>query len=108
MVGEVDIRAFRAAQRDGALVVDVREPREYVGGHVPGARLIPMREVKRRMAELADGRTVYVICATGNRSLTAARWMSAAGIDAVSVAGGTSAWIRAGGPVARGPQENAA
>ncbi|HEU5155894.1 MAG TPA: rhodanese-like domain-containing protein [Streptosporangiaceae bacterium] len=108
MAREVDTRSFAAAYQDGALVVDVREPHEYRRGDVPGARLIPMREVHSRMAELTDGRTVYVICASGNRSLTAARWMSAAGIDAVSVAGGTAAWVRAGGPVVRGRHENAA
>lgn len=108
MIREVDIREFAAAHADGALVVDVREPHEYVGGHVPGARLIPMAQVQMRSAELAGGRPVYVICASGNRSLRAAQWLGAAGIDARSVAGGTSAWIRAGGPVARGPRENVA
>jgi rhodanese-related sulfurtransferase len=43
-----------------------------------------------------------VICATGNRSLAAADWMARAGIDAWSVAGGTSRWARARHPLARG------
>lgn len=108
MVREIEVREFAAAHRDGALVVDVREPHEYEGGHVPGARLIPMGQVQARLAELAGGRPVYVICASGNRSLLAARWMAAAGVDARSVAGGTSVWIQAGGPVTRGPREHAA
>lgn len=108
MVNEVDIQAFVAAHADGAPVVDVREPHEYAAGHVPGARLVPLREVRARLAELKDRRTVYVICASGNRSLLAAQWMAGAGIDVRSVAGGTGAWIRAGGPVARGMRENVA
>ena len=108
MIAEVDVRALAAAHRDGAFVVDVREPQEYRSGHVPGARLIPMSQVRRRLAELPKNATVYVICASGSRSLTAARWMATAGIDARSVTGGTSAWIRAGGPVVSGPHANAA
>ena len=34
---EVDLTVFAAAHRDGAVVIDVREPDEYVAGHVPGA-----------------------------------------------------------------------
>lgn len=37
MIREVDVQEFAAAQRRGALVVDVREPSEYADGHVPGA-----------------------------------------------------------------------
>lgn len=108
MVREVDVRALAAARRDGAFVVDVREAREYRKGHVPGARLIPLGQVRGRLAELPVRGAVYVICASGNRSRTAAAWMAAEGIDARSVAGGTGAWIRAGGPVVRGPHADAA
>jgi rhodanese-related sulfurtransferase len=45
---------------------------------------------------------VYVICASGNRSLAAADYLIRTGIDARSVAGGTAAWQRAGLPVVRG------
>jgi rhodanese-related sulfurtransferase len=96
MVREVDVRAFAAAHRDGAVVVDVGEPFEYVSGHVPGARLRPIGAVRAHLAELPRNRPVCVICATGGRSLAAASWMTSAGIEALSVAGGTSA----GGPLA--------
>ena len=61
---------FAAAHRDGGVVVDVREPFEYAAGHVPGATLMPMAAVRARLRELPRSRPVYVICATGNRSLT--------------------------------------
>lgn len=99
MVREIDVRAFAAAHRDGAYVVDVREAYEYVAGHVPGSRLIPLAAVHAHMADLPRNEPVYVICATGNRSLAAASWMSSAGIDARSVAGGTTAWAQTGGPL---------
>lgn len=102
MVREVDLSTFAAARADGALVLDVREPEEYVGGHVPGAQLAPLSTLGTRVGELPRHATVYVICASGNRSTTAAEQLCAAGVDAVSVAGGTSAWIRQGRPVLLG------
>lgn len=36
MVPEIELAAFAAAHADGAVVIDVREPLEYVAGHVPG------------------------------------------------------------------------
>ena len=105
---EVDITTFAAAHADGALVIDVREPHEYVAGHVPGARLVPMGQLPSRLAELPRERAVYVICASGNRSLSMSSFLIHNGIDAWSVAGGTSAWTRGGRPVVRGHAENAA
>lgn len=99
---EIDLYAFAASQADGAFVVDVREPREYLDGHVPGAVLMPLAQVLARQAELPRGETVYVVCASGNRSGTATDWLRSRGVDAVSVAGGTSGWISQGRPVVRG------
>lgn len=103
MVPEVDLTAFAAAHAGGAFVLDVREPFEYAAGHVRGARLMPMAEVHARLAEVPRRGTVYVICASGNRSYTAAGWLRGAGVDAVSVAGGTGGWVSRGRPVVRGP-----
>lgn len=108
MVQEVDVHTFAAAHADGALVIDVREPYEYMSGHVPGARLIPLGAVPQRAGELPRSERVYVICASGNRSQTAALWLSQAGLDAWSVAGGTGGWMSAGFPVVYGSTENAA
>jgi rhodanese-related sulfurtransferase len=104
---EVDQTVFVAAHRDGAVVIDVREPYEYVAGHVPGADLVPLRRLGSSVADLPRGVPVYVICASGNRSLAAAAFLAGAGVDAWSVAGGTGAWQRAGHPVVHGIRANA-
>jgi rhodanese-related sulfurtransferase len=99
---EVDLQTFAAAQADGAFVIDVREPFEYLAGHVPGALLLPMGQVPHAVAELPTSEPVFVICASGNRSLTVASWLQGRGVAAYSVAGGTGGWVAQGRPVVRG------
>lgn len=106
MVPEIDLATFASAHADGAFVLDVREPSEYVAGHVPGARLLPLAQVHARIGDLPKGEPVYVICASGTRSKTAASWLRAAGIDAIAVAGGTGSWAGQGRPVVTGAHAN--
>lgn len=108
MVPEVDLGAFAVAHAGGALVIDVREPCEYADGHVPGARLIPLAQLPQHAGDLPAGEPVYVICASGNRSWTAAQFLIQRGLDARSVTGGTGDWVTRGLPVVRGAQENVA
>ena len=99
---EIAVDRLAREQAGGATVVDVREPGEYVAGHVPGTTLIPMGQLSSRLAELDRSRPVYLVCASGNRSAAMTDLLRAAGYDAYSVAGGTSAWARSGRPVETG------
>ena len=101
-VPTIDAAGLEDALRRGAQLVDVREPAEYAAAHVPGARLVPMAQLPARLGELDRGRAVHLICASGNRSGAMARVVAAAGLDAVNVEGGTSAWVSSGRPVERG------
>lgn len=101
-MSEVSIDELAAARLHGAVVVDVREPQEYVGGHVPGAVLLPMSQLGARVGELPTDRPVYLVCRTGNRSLQVTTALRAHGYDARSVRGGTEAWIASGRPVVTG------
>lgn len=102
-MSEVTVDTLAAARADGSFVVDVREPHEYVSGHVPGALLMPVGEVPARRRELPSDRRLFVICASGNRSRRVTETLRDHGYDAVSVQGGTSAWIGSGHPVVTGP-----
>ena len=87
-----------------ALVVDVREPAEYAGGHVPGALSIPQAELALRLEELPRDRDLLVVCEGGTRSARAARFLKQAGFAHVTnLIGGTSAWRQAGLPSERQP-----
>lgn len=77
-------------------VVDVREPGEYMSGHVPGAQSMPLATVPVRMNELDRSQTHYVICQAGGRSAQACQFLKAQGYDVVNVEGGTGDWIYAG------------
>jgi rhodanese-related sulfurtransferase len=101
-VPEIDIGELARLRPQGITLVDVREPDEYATAHVPGAQLIPLGTVPDRVKEVPTDGEVYVICAKGGRSLRAAEFYRASGIEAVNVAGGTSAWVDAGEPIATG------
>jgi rhodanese-related sulfurtransferase len=93
---EIDVDQLEQVLGEGATVVDVREPLEFAEAHVPGAVLIPMSELPGRVAELDATEPVYLICRSGQRSAVMCRLLAANGYDAVNVAGGTLAWVRAG------------
>ena len=101
---EVTVAELASALAGDACLVDVREPYEYVGGHVPGAVSVPMGDILDRLAELPRDRTVYLICAVGARSMQVAHYLQQIGFDVRNVAGGTAAWMNAGFAVAAGGQ----
>lgn len=107
VVPEIDIAEAAARHAAGTPVIDVREPDEYVDGHVPGAPLIPLATVPRRVGEVPGGDEVLVICRSGSRSRKAAEFLLTQGIRAVNVAGGTMAWIEAGHAVVTGEEPGA-
>jgi rhodanese-related sulfurtransferase len=65
---------FRAGYRKAQLI-DVREPKEYEGGHILGARNIPMSQLKMRMKEIRPDKPVYLYCQSGLRSGRAAQML---------------------------------
>ena len=74
-------------------LVDVREPWEFGVCRIPGSRLIPLRELPARVAELDPAAEIVTICHTGQRSLVAARALREAGLArARSLRGGVEAW----------------
>ena len=86
------------AREPGALVVDVRTPAEFAGGHVAGARHIDVNEggFAARLDSVDRARPVYLYCRTGNRSGRAQEALEAAGFTNVVNAGGFEA-LRAAG-----------
>ncbi|TBT87437.1 CoA-disulfide reductase [Propioniciclava sinopodophylli] len=80
-----------AAVAGGATVIDVRTPGEFAAGSIPGARLVPVDELRDRVDELPEGLLV-VHCAVGIRGHTAVRILAQLGRDAVNLDGGYKTW----------------
>jgi rhodanese-related sulfurtransferase len=98
------VQATMMINREDAIVVDVREPNEFAQGHLPNARLIPVGQVEKRMAELEKfkERPIIVNCQTGNRSNSACSTLRKAGFSKVfSLQGGVGAWEQAGLPLTK-------
>jgi len=75
-----------------AILLDVREPNEWVAGHAPQAVHIPLGDLDRRAGELPAGRPVVCICRSGARSLRAAALLVENGFDVHNLKGGMLAW----------------
>lgn len=97
---EVDALEADRLVREGAVLLDVREPWEWRSGHAPRARHIPLGELARRLRELPPGTHVVVVCRSGNRSARASAALATAhDRSASNLRGGMRAWAAAGLPV---------
>ncbi len=94
----VTLEQARAEHEGGrALLVDIREPDEHATGVAPGARLLPMRQLGRRISELPRDRPVLLICNTQNRSRATYETLRERGYTTLRyVSGGMSEWVRRG------------
>ncbi len=107
-------RARRVVPSEGALrvrsgqavLVDIREPVEWVKGVADSARLLPMSDLVGRrkrwgpFLEETKGKEMLLYCAVGGRAGIAARILQAEGYR-VGNAGGLRDWVAAGWPIAR-------
>ncbi|MEI8256037.1 MAG: rhodanese-like domain-containing protein [Deltaproteobacteria bacterium] len=78
-------------------LVDVREPDEWATGHIPGARLAPLAQVRTDPKGTIPRDRVVFVCAKGGRSATAAKLADDLGwAEVYSLDGGIGAWAAAG------------
>ena len=99
---QVDVTELKArlGEAPRPVVLDVRRPREYAAGHVPGAVSLPLDRLGREFDTLALGGPVAIVCASGYRSSIAGSLILARkGVAAINVVGGTNAWVAAGNAV---------
>ena len=83
----------RSMVAGGAMLVDVRSPEEFAGGHIEGAKSIPIQELSRRMYELGDkDGEIVVYCQSGGRSAMAKRLLESNGFTKVHDMGGMGRW----------------
>ncbi|MEA1905343.1 MAG: rhodanese-like domain-containing protein [Euryarchaeota archaeon] len=74
-------------------LLDVRQPREYESGHIPGAKLIPLGELEYRYGELGKDQGIISYCRSGHRSMAASILLCGHGFENVyNLDGGIRTW----------------
>lgn len=94
--------AVRIINHEDALILDVREDKEVVDGHILDSLHIPLGSLAARIDELAKHRekAIIVSCRSGHRSATACGRLRKAGFETVyNLKGGVLAWQNAGLPL---------
>jgi rhodanese-related sulfurtransferase len=82
------------------VVIDVRRPDEFAGGHIPGAINIDSTHFSEHLGSLDPDGTYVIYCQRGGRSAGVRELMREAGFGEVyEIEGGMGAWQAAGLPV---------
>lgn len=78
---------------DDDILIDVRDPYEFAGGHIPGAINIPVDELRGRLNEIAADKSIYIYCQIGLRGYLGQRILVQNGFKKVSnISGGYKLW----------------
>ena len=100
-IRQIDVEQARKLIDDGAAIIDVRESDEWRQGHIPQATFIPRGFLELRVEEKLPDRKRPVIlqCASGTRSLLAARTLAEMGYENLyNLTGGFNGWKDKGLP----------
>ena len=91
-----DLKAYMSGHKEESyLLVDVREPKEYRQGHIPGSVLLPLKEVEAGITDFDLEKDIFFYCRSGRRSRIAANLVADMGVPAKNIfnlAGGILAW----------------
>ena len=101
-----EVRNYVETHQSGSYqLLDVRQPGEYDQHHLPGAILIPLKELADRIGELDSRSPTLVYCHSGVRSKSACQLLSGQGFEEVyNMSGGIKSWngIKLSGPETKG------
>ncbi len=80
---QVPVYKVRELVESGAVIIDVREKREWDRGHIINARNIPMSEFRQRLDEIPKDVPVYLHCRSSQRSYNVIKALQGLGYDNV-------------------------
>ncbi len=86
--GDMPVADWLALDRTDAVLVDVREPDEFAGGHMPNAINLPLSQMRDRYAELPTHREIWACCGVGQRAYFATRFLLQHGYRSRNLSGG--------------------
>jgi NADPH-dependent 2,4-dienoyl-CoA reductase/sulfur reductase-like enzyme/rhodanese-related sulfurtransferase len=91
--GDVQNAAWSSLCSNGALLLDVRQPDEFESGHIPGARNIPLPELRGRLNELPRSHEIRLYCGVGQRAYFASRLLKQRGFRVQNLSGGYKTYL---------------
>ncbi len=80
---------------DNIVIIDVREPAEFINGHIEAAMNISLGKLSEKLPSLEKykNQEIILVCQTGTRTNTACKTLATAGFEQLfSIAGGMQAW----------------
>lgn len=82
---------YKTLVKEGALILDVRSPMEFQGGHIKGSKNIPLDQLAGKISTLKNkNQVVITCCASGMRSASAKSMLKSKGFEVVHNGGGWS------------------
>ena len=85
-VSDEDLKKAREAVENGALIVDVRTPKEFNEKHIQGSINLPIEEIMKGRINLPTDKEIVLYCRTGSRSATSAKVLKEKGWSVYDVA----------------------
>ncbi|MEI8020109.1 MAG: FAD-dependent oxidoreductase [Schlesneria sp.] len=86
---QIDLEVVLAdSSANKPFLLDVRTTQEFANGHIPGAVNIPVDDLRSRLKELPQDRTIAVYCQVGQRGYIATRILVQKGFSAANIGGG--------------------
>ncbi len=86
---------------DNVTLLDVRTVKEFKGGHLRDATLIPLDRLEKNLAKLPREKQIMVYCRSGNRSIAASRILKRHDYTPLNIKEGIIGLAKAGAEIVR-------
>lgn len=87
--------AVAKMNNSGSIIIDVRDPHEYIKGHIENSQNLPLNKFSETVNSLSEHKDqpVIVVCQTGTRSSTACKTLTKTDFKQVfHITGGMQSW----------------
>ena len=86
--GDLPLADWKELGKLNVELIDVRGDAEFMSGHIPGAKNIPLETLRGRLSELSDNQETWLVCGVGQRAYYATRALMQNGIEVKNLSGG--------------------
>jgi len=90
----LDWAKLEESLKNGAILIDVREPDEFSRGTIPEAKNIPLSVLRKKVNELPRDKELLILCKVGQRGYYATKFLNENGFNAKNLSGGYYTWLK--------------